>query len=103
MSGRDTVLLDLNNLEFQKHLFELPKDDQRRVLVTLRKLTQMTWAQVYQDRGLNWEGILSRSGPRGQRIYSLRMSKSLRAVAFREGEIIKFLSLHPDHDSAYRS
>ena len=97
------ILLDLNNPGFQEHLFELPKDEQRRVLLTLRKLSRMTWDQVHRDSGLNWEAILSRSGPEGRRIYSLRMSRRLRAVAYRDGDALKLLSLHPDHDSAYKS
>lgn len=99
----DRILLDLNNPNFQDNLFELSKDEQRRVLVTLRKLSRMTWSQVHRDSGLNWEAILSRSGPGGRRIYSLRMSRRLRAVAYRDGEALKLLSLHPDHDSAYTS
>lgn len=96
------VRLDLNNPEFQDRLFALDSKDQRRVLTTLRKLSRMTWEQVYQDSGLNWEAILSRSGARGQRLYSLRMGKGFRAVAFREQDWLRLISLHPDHDSAYR-
>jgi hypothetical protein len=101
MNGGAQVRLDLNNLEFQQQLFELGKDDQRRVLLTLRKLARMTWDQVYRDTGLKWEAILTRTGPRDQRLYSLRMGQALRAVAFREESLLKLLSLHPDHDSAY--
>jgi hypothetical protein len=97
------VRLDLNNPELQRQLFALPKEDQLRVLGTLEKLSRMTWEQVYRDRGLRWEAILSRSGRRAERLYSLRVSKGFRAVAFREGTWwLRLLSLHPDHDSAYR-
>ena len=71
------------------------------MLATLRKITQLEWNQLYRDRGLHWEAILSRSGPGGQRLYSLRVTRRVRAVAYREGAILRFLSLHPDHDSAY--
>jgi len=101
MSVGGQVRLDLNNAEFQGQLFELSKDDQRRVLLTLRKVARMTWPQVYRDPGLKWEAILSRSGPDGHRVYSLRMSRSLRATAYRDGDALRLLSLHPDHDSAY--
>lgn len=96
------VRLDLNNPEFQNQLFALDSKNQRRVLTTLRKLSRMTWEQIYQDSGLNWEAILSRSGPRGQSFYSLRMGKGFRAVGFREQDWLRLISLHPDHDSAYR-
>ena len=49
-----------------------------------RKLSQMTWEQVYRDAGLNWEAISSRVGPGGARLYSLRMGKGFRAVGFRQ-------------------
>jgi hypothetical protein len=95
------VRLDLNNLVFQRSLFALTKDQQRTVLTTLRKISEMTWEQVYRDAGLKWEQIASRLGDRGERLYTLRMGKGFRAVAFREGEWLRLVSLHPDHDSAY--
>lgn len=95
------VKLDLNNPVFQRHLFALPAEGQRAVLTTLRKLSQMTWEQVYRDSGLRWEAILSREGPRGGRLHSLRMGRGFRAIATRDGDWMRLLSLHPDHDSAY--
>ena len=62
----------------------------------------MEWEQLYRDRGLHWEAILSRKGPSGQRIYSLRVTQRMRAVAYREGEYMRLLSIHADHDSAYQ-
>ena len=97
-----TIKLDLNNPVFQKHLFNLPKNQQIDVLKSLRKLLNMTWNQVYQDSGFNWEMIHSRSGPHGKRLYSLRLGKAFRAVAYRDEEWMRFLTLHPDHDSAYK-
>ena len=102
MTDPQRVRLDLNSPRFQQELFQLSKDEQRRVLKTLEKLSQMAWLQIYNDRGLNWEAVLSRKGPGGERIYSLRISQKIRALALREGEWLRFLSLHPDHDSAYR-
>lgn len=97
------ILLDLNNPVFQDSWFKLDREEALAVLATLRKIAQMDWPQLYRDRGLRWEAILSRTGPAGQRIYSLRVTRRVRAVAFREGDFLRFLSLHPDHDSAYRS
>ena len=39
--------------------------------------------------------------PSGKTLYSMIMSRSFRVVITIEGEIIRFVSLHPDHDSAY--
>ena len=48
------------------------------------------------------EAIVSRGGPNGQRIYGLRVTPPIRAVAYRDDDLLRFLSLHRDHDSAYR-
>ena len=95
------VRLDLNDSEFQRDLFNLQKEQQSAVLGTLRKISQMTWEQVYRDSGLQWEAVHSRLGPGGARLYSFRLGKGFRALARREGEWLQILSLHPDHDSAY--
>lgn len=96
------VRLDLNNPVFQRQLFALSKDDQRAVLNTLRKLAEMSWQQVYPDTGLRWEAILSRVGPHGGRLYALRIGRGFRGVAYREGDWLRLLTLHPEHDTAYR-
>ena len=96
------VRLDLNNPHFQRQLFELEKVEQRAVFSSLRKILSMTWSQVYEDPGLRWEAILSKKGPHGDRIYSLRLGRAFRAVAYRQEDWLRLLSLHPDHDSAYR-
>lgn len=96
------VLLDLNNPQFQKDLFGLSKADFLHARTTLEKLRQMTWQQVYGDRGLKWEKISSVKPPKGvDAIYSIRLSKGRRAVAFRQGEFMRFLTIPPDHDSTY--
>ena len=62
----------------------------------------MTWEQIQASKGLRWELIQSRQGPEGQQLYSMRISRSCRAVAWRDGPWLCFLSLHPYHDSAHR-
>jgi hypothetical protein len=96
------IRLDLNNPEFQANLLALGKQEGWAVLKTLRLLQAMTWEQLQCSKGLRWELIQSRHGPAGQRLYSLRISRSCRAVAWGDGPWLRLLSLHPDHDSAYR-
>jgi len=96
------VRLDLNNPVFQRQLFKLSKNEQRNILNTLRKLANMTWEQVYIEHGLKWEAILSKKGPNSKRLYSFRIGSGFRGVAYREGLWLRILSLHPDHNSAYR-
>jgi hypothetical protein len=95
------VQLDLNNEVFQHGWFRLEKDEQQRVLDTLKKVSQLTWDQVYRDQGLKWEKIVSvpQRGPHA--LYSLRITRSRRATAFRQDNFMRFLSVEPDHDSTY--
>jgi hypothetical protein len=98
----DKVLLDLNAPTFQEDLFHLQKEEAFRVLGALRKIRQLTWIEVYKDRGLHWEMIQSKKGQQGERLYTIRISDGFRALVYRQGDFLRFLSLHPDHDSAYR-
>ncbi len=100
--SQEPVRLDLNNPVFQRQLFDLSKSEQRNILNTLRKLADMVWQQVYADHGLKWESILSQKGPEGKRLFSFRIGKGFRGVAYRDGLWLRILSLHPDHDSTYR-
>ena len=96
------VLLDLNNPTFQKNLFALQKPERLAALDTLNKIRQLQWAQVYRDNGLKWEKLVSVQPPQGiDAIYSLRITQSRRATAYRDGPFMRFLTVAPDHDSTY--
>lgn len=90
------VLLDLNQRNFQSQLFALDAGPLRQVQKTLQKLSKMEWVAVYKDAGLKWEAIKDQPGE-----YSLRISQQCRAVAARDDDHLRMLSLHFDHDSAY--
>ena len=96
------VLLDLNAASFQHDWFTMERDDAQAVLETLRKLRTLDWNQLYSDRGLRWELVESRLGLQDQRLYSLRVTRKARAVGYRDGNVLRMVSLHPDHDSAYK-
>lgn len=96
------VRLDLNDPVFQRDLLALQKPERHAALDTLDKLRQMTWNQVYRDPGLKWERIASVKPPAGiDALYSLRISRARRAVAYRDGVFIRLLSVPADHDSTY--
>jgi hypothetical protein len=98
----DPVKVDLNNPVFQRQLVSLDKTEASRVLATLKKLLQLTWNQVYQDPGLKWEKITSVLPPPGiESVYSLRITQARRATAYRDGDILRFLTIEPDHDATY--
>ncbi len=96
------VRLDLNNPVFQENLLNLQKPERHSALETLKKLRQMTWAQLYSDNGLKWEKIVGVSPPDGvEAVYSLRITRSRRATAYRDGDLIRFLTIALDHDATY--
>jgi hypothetical protein len=78
----------------------LQKNEAWVTLKTLRLLQTMDWQQLVLSKGPRRELIQSRQSPQGQRLFSLRVSRSCRAVAWRDGDWLRLLSLHPDHDSA---
>lgn len=102
MPKSDSVLLGLNNPVFQEDLVALEKEEAFRILGTFRKLKKLSWADVYKDKGLRWELVQSKSGPDNKRLYTIRIGNGFRAIVYREGQFMRFLSLHPEHDTAYK-
>ncbi len=90
------VRLDFNAPTFQADFVRLETDDLRQTAKALRKLLGMTWDAVYRDPGLKWEEIRSAKGT-----YTLRISQKCRAIVVREGDFMRFLAIHTDHDGAY--
>jgi hypothetical protein len=101
-SSEAKVRLDLNNPVFQENLLTLQKPDRHAALDTLNKIRHLTWNQVYRDAGLKWEKVTSVK-PLADvgAIYSLRITQTRRATAYRDGEFMRFLTVAPDHDATY--
>ena len=95
------VRLDLNSPEFQDVFFRLGPNELKQVVASLRRLRELEWNDLYSHTGFRWEAVASVKAPNGARVYSLRLSQRVRAIAFRDGEFLRVVSLHPDHDSAY--
>lgn len=95
------IRLDLNNPIFQKDWLALPKEEAERFRASLKQISQMSWEQIYKSKGLHWEEILSKTGPDGNKIYSIRITDKFRAVVYRDHDFMRFLTLHTDHDSVY--
>jgi hypothetical protein len=101
-TGQDDVLLDLNNPEFLDVFLNLEKVELSQVVAALRRLARSSWSTVYREPGLQWGALRHVKAPNGATVYSPRLSQKIRALAYRDGGFMRFLSLHPDHDSAYR-
>lgn len=101
-SSNASIRLDLNNPVFQDNLLGLQKHERHAALDTLHKIRQLTWSQLYRDAGLKWEKITSLKPPKGiEAVYSLRITQSRRATAYRDGDFIRLLTIAPDHDATY--
>ena len=101
-SSEAKVRLDLNNPVFQDNLLTLRKPERHAVMDTLNKIRQLTWNQLYRDPGLKWEKITSVRPPQGiDAIYSLRITPSRRATAYRDGDFIRMLTIAPDQAATY--
>lgn len=101
-AGANRVRLDLNSPGFQEIFFRLEIVELKQVVASLRRLSELDWAAIYRHTGFQWEAIKHLKAPNGAGVYSLRLSQKVRALAFRDGHFLRFISLHPDHDSAYR-
>lgn len=95
------VRLDLNSPAFQEVFFRLEVAELKQVVAGLRRLAELDWSTVYDHTGFRWEAIDHLRAPNGSKVHSLRLSQKVRAVAYRDGDFLRLISLHPDHDSAY--
>ncbi len=91
----------MNNEQFQQDLFTIEKLEVTALINTLRKISQMEWEQLHKDKGLKWEAIVNPI-KNNKKVYSFRFSKKYRVLAFREDDFLRLLTLHVDHDSAYK-
>jgi hypothetical protein len=94
--------LDLNSPEFLEVFLRLESAELAQVAGSLDRIRRLDWSSVHASKGLRWEAIEHLKAPDGKStVYSVRLSHKIRGLAFREGEFMRFISLHPDHDSAY--
>jgi hypothetical protein len=95
------VRLDLNSPEFQDVFFRLEVGELKQVVASLARLRELDWNSLYRHTGYRWEAVKHLKASNGATVYSLRLGQKTRAIAYRDGDFLRFISLHPDHDSAY--
>lgn len=95
------IRLDLNSPEFQNVFFRLDLAELKQVVASLRRLRELDWNTVYRHPGFRWEAIEHLQAPNRAKVHSLRLSQKVRAIGYRDGDFLRLISLHPDHDSAY--
>ncbi len=95
------VRLDLNSPEFQDMFLSLEAFELKQVVSALRRLRVMEWTALYRHTGFRWEAVEHLRAPNGANVHSLRLGQKVRAIGYRDGDFLRIVSLHPDHDSAY--
>ena len=85
MINDDKVQLDLNVPAFQKKLFALDAGEVKKAFKTFQKLQALNWHEVFRDHGLKWEQVKNEPGT-----FTIRLSRSYRAVVEREGRLCCF-------------
>ena len=105
----ELVQCNIEYIGFQNELKELEPPHYDQVFNCIEKIEKMTWAQIYATsskgagkRGLNWEVLTHQKTASGGTIATIRVSEKFRARVTRNGVTMIFISLHPDHDSAYK-
>jgi hypothetical protein len=95
------VRLDLNSPQFLDVFLRLQPSELKPVVGALQRLRALDWNGLYRHTGFRWEAIRHIRTPNGATAYSLRLSERVRAIAYRDGDFLRLISLHPDHDSAH--
>ncbi|RYZ80862.1 MAG: hypothetical protein EOP04_25070 [Proteobacteria bacterium] len=101
------IKVDMTFPSLIKEIQDLTKSQLQELLESTVKLQKITWKELWEQStkgkgktGFNYE--LIEEDPDLGNIHSIRITKSFRARVIRENEWMRFISLHPDHDSAYR-
>jgi hypothetical protein len=97
----ERIRLDLNSPEFQEVFFSLQAEELKQVMAALRRLRGLGWTELYRHTGFRGEAVRHIRTPTGATAHSLRLSQKVRAIAYRDRDFLRIVSLHPDHDSAY--
>ncbi len=90
------IRLDLNSPEFQDVFFRVELGELKQVVSSLGRLRALDWSGLYRHTGCQWEAIEHLKAQNGAKVYSLRLSEKVRAVAYRDGDFLRMISLHPD-------
>jgi len=81
-------------------LQELPV--RRGVLRMVEVAGKLTMGELLRHQGVHLEKLARLQAPDGSPLYSLRVTRSARALATVHGETLTLRYVEPDHDKAYQ-
>ena len=90
---------------FKEEVQAAEKPVRRAVLKTLEQIMGLPdLSRLFAHRGLHFEKIQGMADPESrEQIYSLRVTRSVRALAFlKDGPSLVLVGLHVQHERAYR-
>lgn len=104
----ELIFPDISFPLVMQQIRKLPQRDYEDFEKSIAKLKTMTWQQIWDTstnnpkfkRGFNWE-LIDDVTVDGEKVASIRITEKFRARVSRKGVVMRFISLHPDHDSAY--
>ena len=92
--------IDLNFPPVQQDLFSLDKTQLTAFVKSVKKINKMDLSQVQQSSGLNLEKIKNLNTSNGKTLYSIRMSKSFRALRTTLFVLYHFIRITTQHTSS---
>lgn len=91
--------IDFSCVDEKFDFSEIQEADQSLFIDTLRKFEELTWDQIYTDKGLNYKEYHATLGVAYQDIktYKFRVSKKFRCHGFRKNDSFVILCFETDH------
>ena len=80
-------------------LMELPV--RKGILKLVEVARMLTMGELLRHPGVHLEKLANLQGPDGSPLYSLRVTRSARALASVQGDLLVLRYVEPDHDKAY--
>ena len=104
---REYVRVDLSFPAFVKQLATLEREQLQEIMDSTVKLQKTTWQELWAQStkgkgktGFNYE-FIEEDKDLGK-IHFIRITGVCRARVVRENEWMRFISIHPDHEGAYK-
>ena len=71
---------------FRRFFSAWSRAELKQVVAALRRLRELDWNTLYRHTGFRWEAIEHLKAPNDAKVYSLRLSQRICALAFRDGD-----------------
>jgi hypothetical protein len=90
---------DFSRIDKSMDFSRIQAQEQDLFIDTFRKVEELTWGQVYTDRGLNYKEyhrVINESF-RDKKTYKFRASQKIRCHGYRENDLFVVIGFEVDH------